>query len=340
MPSVLVTHSETHPVRIERFRQRLDHPVETLELPAGGLESNPELDRRLADALADHDALFLRPGRVTRELLEATDLEIVAVHGSGYDHVDIRAATDEGVVVTHNPEGPGPSVVEHTLGFAFSLLREFRARDDAVAEGDWSAVRHEVTELGRTTVGVVGQGTIGFEVARKMRDFGADVLACDPYVTGEKTSSIYPRVSREQVEKAGIDLVDLPTLFERADLVTVHTPLTEDTRGLVGEAELERLGRGYLINTSRGPVVDEEALLAAVTDGPLRGAALDVMEEEPPAPSNPLLGVDDVLITPHVAGVSEGYLERAADRAADKVGAVFAGERPERVVNPEVFEAE
>ncbi|MFB6170677.1 MAG: NAD(P)-dependent oxidoreductase [Haloarculaceae archaeon] len=337
MPSALVTHSETHPVRIERFRRRLGHPVETLELPPGGLESNAEVDRRLAEALADHDALFLRPGRVTRELLDATDLDVVAVHGSGYDHVDVEAATEAGVVVTHNPEGPGPAVVEHTLGFAVALLREFAARDDAVGRGDWSAARHEVTELGRTTVGVVGQGTIGFEVARRMREFGAEVLACDPYVTGERTSNIYPRVSRQQVEDEGVELVARDDLFERADLVTVHTPLTDDTRGLVGAAELDALGAGYLVNTSRGPVVDEDALYAAVTDGQLRGAALDVMREEPPAPDNPLLGLDDVLITPHVAGVSEGYLERAADLAAEKVGAVFAGERPERMVNPEVW---
>lgn len=338
MQSVLVTHSESHSVRTDRFADGLACPVETVELDAGGLEAGSDVEDVLIEALAGHDALFLRPGAATRRVVEATDLELIAVHGSGYDHVDVEAATEHGVVVTHNPEAPGPSVVEHTIGFVISLLREFRSRDDAVASGDWSKARHEVAELGRSTIGVVGLGTIGFEVARRVADFGADVVATDPYVTGDRQSTIYPRVSRERVERTGIELAPLDATFERADLVTLHTPLTDETRELVDADRLQLLEDGYLVNTARGPVVDEDALVDAVASGTLRGAALDVMEAEPPSPDNPLLDLEEVIVTPHVAGVSEGYLERAADLAADKIETAFAGDRPEKVVNPAVFE--
>jgi len=148
--------------------------------------------------------------------------------------------------------------------------------------------------------------------------FDATVVGYDPYVAGEKTSKIYPRHDRETVEDAGIELASLAGTFERADAVTVHVPLSEETRHLVGGEELDLLEGGCLVNTSRGPVVDESALYDAITNDEIHAAAVDVMEEEPPEDS-PLLGLDDVIITPHAAWYSEQSKEELQRKAAEEV---------------------
>ncbi|MFB6303979.1 MAG: NAD(P)-dependent oxidoreductase [Haloferacaceae archaeon] len=337
MARVTVTYSETHPVRVDRVRDGLEgHDVRAVELPPGNTSATNDAFRAAA---VESDALIVRPGNVSGDLLaSADDLRIVAVHGSGYDHVDVAAATDRGVVVTHSPEAVAPSVVEHALGATVALLRDWPATMERTAAGEWNAARTEVKEVGERTVGVVGLGTIGFRVARAVdAAFGADVVGYDPYVTGEREGDIYPRHHRSTVEDAGVELVGFHDLFERSDVVTLHVPLTDETRGMVDADALSRLD-GYLVNTARGEVVDESALLDALESGGVAGAALDVRAEEPPADDDPLAGRDDVLATPHLAGVSDGYLRRAADRAAEKVGDVLAGERPAFVVNPAVFD--
>ncbi|MFB6156662.1 MAG: NAD(P)-dependent oxidoreductase [Haloferacaceae archaeon] len=337
MARVTVTHSESHPVEIDRIRAALDdHDVRAVELPSGNTAATNDAFRA---AVAESDALVVRPGDVTRETLaSAADLRVVAVHGSGYDHVDVQAATERGVVVTHSPEAVAPSVIEHALGAMVALLRDWPATMARTAAGEWNAAREEVAEVGERTVGVVGLGTIGFRVARAVdAAFGADVVGHDPYVTGEREGDIYPRHDRATVEDAGVDLLGLGDLFERSDLVTLHVPLTDETRGMVDADALSRLD-GYLVNTARGEVVDEDDLLDALETGGVESAALDVRAEEPPADDDPLAGRPDVLATPHLAGVSDGYLRRAADRAAEKVATVLDGGRPAFVVNPAVFD--
>ena len=156
---------------------------------------------------------------------------------------------------------------------------------------------------------------------------------------GQRESSIYPRTSAEETREIGIELLELETLLDRADIVTIHTPLTAETEGLIGESELRRLTDSYLVNTARGGVIDEEALIRAVEADQLAGVALDVLATEPPDSDNPLLRSPDVLVTPHTAGTSEGYLKRAAEQSAAKVGTVLRGGRPETTVNPQVFDA-
>ncbi|MFB6301228.1 MAG: NAD(P)-dependent oxidoreductase [Halobacteriales archaeon] len=336
MVRVLVTHSDTHPVLIDRFASGLDDDVEVIphSLPSGGIYVGdpPEL----IDALADCDGLFMRPGNITAEVIAGTDLDIIAVHGSGYDHVDTAAASDHGVFVTHNPEAPAPGVVEHVFGMIVTMLRELPDRMALTAEGRWPEARSMVGELGQQTVGVLGLGTIGFAVAKRAREaFGATVLGYDPYVTGDRTDPIYPRHDQATVEGKGIELTGFQSLLDRADIVTLHVPKTAETTGMIGTAELDRLTDSYLINTSRGGIVDEPALLASVKREQLAGVALDVMATEPPDPDDPLLGHPDVYVTPHIASVTQGYLERAADKGATKIQAVLDGRRPEYLVNPD-----
>jgi D-3-phosphoglycerate dehydrogenase len=338
MRRLLVTYSESHGRPMDRVRELFDDfEVRELEVPAGGLDV--EATDALREALDGCEACLLRPGRLTDEVLAAAEtLQVVALTGSGVDHIDLEAATSHGVVVANSPGGPGPSVVEHTFGLTFALLRNVVANDRLVRAGEWDRARSPVEEFRGQTLGVVGVGTIGLEVARTAADrFGADVVGYDPYVTGEHDHPVFPRHDRATVEAAGVELVDKLSLFERATVATLHTPLTEETERLVGTTELEALGDGYLVNTGRGGVVDETALRAALVDGQLAGAALDVFPDEPPAPDDPLLDAPNLLASPHVAGVSDRTQERGLRLAADAIRAVLADDRPDTVVNPAVY---
>lgn len=340
MHSVLVTTSRSRSVRVDIVRETLpsEWTVDTYEIEEDGLEAGSGAE--LGAAADGYDAILLRPGCITDQVLKtAPSVRIVAVHGSGYDRVDVDAATDHGVVITHSPGAPGPAVVEHAICMIMMLLRNVTQLHEQTTAGEWDAAKNTGTELSLRTVGVVGLGTIGLEAAQRIREFDASVIAYDPYVSRELTdSNIYPRSSRADVEELGIELVGRDEVFERADVVTLHPPLTDRTRKMVGERELDALAGGYLVNTGRGGLVDEDALAAAVEAGTLQGVALDVLTEEPPDPSNPLLTSPDVIVTPHVAGVTDGYFVRGARLNAEKIRTFLNGGRPETIVNPSVYE--
>lgn len=340
MARVLVTHSDSHPMRLDLIREELDDcDVEGFEVPTGGLQQ--DVTDELIDALEGVEVLILRPGLMSEAVIEAAeDLQIIALLGSGYDHIDVPAATRHGVVVIHSPENPGPSVAEHTIGFIFSLLRDLPDLYEKTSDGRWAEARETtIVELSGITIGIAGLGVIGFDVARALTEaFDATVIAYDPFVAGEHESNIYPRYDRNVVEEAGVELTNKAALFERSDLVSVHTPLTEETEGFVSHAELNALEGGYLVNTSRGGTVDEAALIEAVETGKLEGVALDVMEEEPPNSDNPLLDAEEVWITPHLAGLGNRLHERGVRNLGPKIKTALAGDRPKFVVNPEVYE--
>lgn len=337
MPDIVVIDSESRQIDFETFSRELDgFSADRISLDEGHI--NVPIDETYD--LTPYRGIYLRVGQVTEDVLaRAENLEIVSTCGSGYDHVDVEAATQRNVLVTHTPEAPAPGAIEHTFGFIFSLLSELPEMFSRTRNGNWGEGQTVVNELHDRTIGVVGLGTIGFEVAKIARmSFNANVVAYDPYVTGtaESASNIYPRVQRAEVESHGITLVDKRELFEEASIVTLHVPLTESTRKMVSTRELEALGEGYLVNISRGSVVDEQALHAAIKGGQLKGAALDVLESEPPNPSNPLLHHPDVLVSPHIAGGKEGYTKRSAEINADRIATTLRGNWPAQVVNPEV----
>ncbi len=336
MPRALVAYTAAHPVDLDRFRDAFDGQVETVEMPMGDYEAQADA---VIDALDGHDAAFVRSGYLPARVFEAApDIRAISLHGSGYDHVDLDAATDHGVLVTHNPEGPGPAVLEHTITFMITLLRDLPRRFEQTASGNWNGARAVLPELGRRTVGVVGLGTIGYPVATALvESFDATVIGYDPYLAGERESPFWPRYDRAEVETAGIELVGLESLFDRASIVTVHTPLTTETQGMIDDDLLERMDGGFLINVARGGVVDEAALERALDRNDIERAGLDVLADEPPPTDHALVTRSDVYVTPHVAGVTDGYLVRAAEAGARKLNAALAGDRPEYVVNPDVF---
>ncbi|MFB6301359.1 MAG: phosphoglycerate dehydrogenase [Haloferacaceae archaeon] len=305
---------------IERLRDA-GHEVETAyDLP----------DEALLDAVADAHALIVRSGTdVTREVFQAApNLRIVGRAGIGVDNIDIDAATDHGVVVANAPQGNVRAAAEHTVAMAFATARSIPQAHARLKAGEWAKGDYLGTELNGKTLGVVGLGRVGQEVARRLDALGMELVAYDPYIGAERA------------ERLGAELVEFGACLDRADFLTVHTPLTDETAGLISTDELERLGGGYLVNCARGGVVDEPALADAVDRGVLDGAAVDVFADEPVSPDNPLLDVEDVIVTPHLGAATEAAQENVAVSTAEQVLAAFADEPVVNALNaPSVDES-
>jgi D-3-phosphoglycerate dehydrogenase len=274
----------------------------------------------LLEAVADANALIVRSGTdVTREVLDAApELVIVGRAGIGVDNIDIDAATDHGVIVANAPEGNVRAAAEHTVAMAFAAARSIPQAHRRLREGEWAKSDYLGTEVNGKTLGVVGLGRVGQEVARRLDSLGMDLVVYDPYINAERA---------EQFNAELVD--DLADCLDRADFVTVHTPLTPSTEGMIGTEELAHLEGGFLVNCARGGIVDEEALAAALDDT-LAGAALDVFADEPLPADSPLLEHDNVVVTPHLGASTEAAQESVA---VDTAKAVLAAFEDEPVVN-------
>src|SRR2546425_5164061 len=277
----------------------------------------------------DADALVVSFAPVTRGLMSALEgLKTVVRTGVGYDVIDVPAATELGVIVVNIPDLWVREVANHALALLLAWNRKILTMDRQVRAGVWSgAVPGAHTgALHGETVGIVGLGNIGSAFARRVAAFETRVIACDPYVDDSRFAAL------------GVERVSLETLAERSDYVSVHTLLNAETRHLIGEAFFRRMKpTAILINTSRGPVVDEKALARALEEKRLAGAALDVWEQEPPASDHPLLRMDNVIATPHAAYFSSAAVAQVPRRCGEEVARVLTGTRPLNVVNPEVY---
>lgn len=278
-------------------------------------------------------------GRVDTELLDsAPDLEVIIVRGSGYDRVDVDAATAHGVAVVHAAGAAYIPVAEHAIGLMLSLLKWIAAADrHAHATGTQRSNIETFTTYGGMpsvlwgkTIGIVGFGFIGRELARKcIHGFDMDVLAFDPF---------YDPL---EAERQGVRLcADLDEMLPQCDIVSVNAPLVEATRGIIGKAQLAAMKpTALLINAARGGLVDTEALVEALAGGVIAGAGLDVTEPEPLPDGHPLLGMDNVVLTPHIGGVATEFMGKMA---LSTIGAgldVLSGRRPIHLVNPEAWPA-
>src|SRR6056297_933442 len=237
----------------------------------------------LLDAVKDANGLIVRSGtEVTDEVFDAADdLVIVGRAGIGVDNIDIDAATEHGVIVANAPQGNVRAAAEHTVAMAFATARSIPQAHERLTNGEWAKGEFLGTELNGKTLGIVGLGRVGQEVAKRLGSLGMNLVAFDPYI------------SEERAEQIGAELVDLDACLDRADFLTVHVPLTDETENMISDEELAQLEGGYLVNCARGGVVDEEALAEAVEEGVLAGAAVDVFADEPVSPDNPLLDVED-----------------------------------------------
>jgi D-3-phosphoglycerate dehydrogenase len=280
---------------------------------ASGLETDyrPEIGPDdLRRILPEYDGLIIRSGtKVTADLLSvASRLRVVGRAGIGVDNVDLAAATERGVIVMNTPEGNAVTTAEHAISLLTSLARRIPQATASMRAGRWEKSKFSGMELFDRVLGVIGLGNIGSIVADRARGLRMRVIAFDPVV------------SDERAQRLGVELVSLDELFHRADAISLHVPLTKDTRGMIGRAAFEKMKPGVLvINAARGGIVDEAALLEALQSGRCGGAALDVFEQEPPPADHPLLQRDDVVLTPHLGAATEQAQLNVARAIAEQV---------------------
>ena len=296
---------------------RRSHEVDVRELDADGL----------LRAIPAYDALIVR-GRtkVTKDVVaRGTHLKVVGRAGVGLDNVDVEAATARKIAVVNAPTSSTVSVAELAIGHMVSLLRHLPEADRSVKAGRWEKGKLEGRELFGKTLGLLGSGRIGAEVAKRAQAFGMPVIAYDPYL------------SPATADRLGIRLVEKERLFREADVLSIHAALTPETRGLVGMRELASMKRdAILVNCARGEIIDESALAEALRSGTIAGAALDVFGKEPPVGS-PLMGAPNVVFTPHLGASTVEAQGRAGAIVAEQVMKVLAGQVPEFLANPAVY---
>lgn len=298
-----------------RLFERAFDDVRFAETPASGEEIGSRVD--------DADVLLTHYATVPAAAMAATGCSVVARYATGVDGIDVEAATERGVAVTNVPTYCDEEVGEHVLAMALSLLRSLPEGDARTAAGDWDWRALRPRTARECTFGCFAFGRKAAAAADRADAVGFDVIAHDPYVPDADLRS------------AGVDPVGFEELLAESDVLSLHAPLTEETEGRFDAAALDRLPDGaVLINTARGGLVDEAALLDALETGPLAGAGLDVLATEPPRRDNPLLDREDTIVTPHAAWYSEGALERVRERGTGNAIAALRGEAVEGVVNP------
>lgn len=257
----------------------------------------------LIACIGQYDALLIRSGtKVTEEVLAAADnLKVVGRAGVGVDNVDIAAASRKGVVVMNTPGGNTITTAEHTLSLLTSLSRHIPVADNSLRQGKWDRKSFKGVELVDKVLGIIGLGRIGKEIAVRAQGMGMRVIAFDPMI------------SQEEAQKLGVEIFDLSEIYPQADFITVHTPLTDQTRHLINKQTIGLMKKGvYLINCARGGIIDEQALAEAIQSGHVAGAALDVFEQEPPSADNPLIGLKEVVCTPHLGASTAEAQEKVA----------------------------
>jgi D-3-phosphoglycerate dehydrogenase len=272
-----------------------------------------------------YDALVVRSQtRVDEELLKAAapSLSVVGVASVGTDRIDLAAATAAGVMVVNAPTGNTIAAAEHTLALMLAMLRRIPAADASIRREEWERASFTGAELRGKVLGIIGLGKIGKQVARRALAFDMKVMAYDPYLTAEQAS------------EAGARLVGLPELLLAADVITVHTPLTQQTRGMIGTAQLEAMKPGvHLLNVARGGIIDEPALAGALASGHVAGAAIDVFSTEPMAPDNRLRSAPNTVLTPHLGASTAEAQARVGLEMAEQVAMALSGVTPPYAVN-------
>ncbi len=291
---------------------------------AGDVDVNTGLAAdTLIGIIGNYDALVVRSEtKVTRPVIEAaTRMQVIGRAGVGVDNIDLDAATERGVIVVNAPQGNTIAAAEHTLALLMALARHVPQADASMRSGKWDRKNYLGTEIRGKTLGIVGLGKIGSEVARRAVAMEMRVLAHDPFVPAERVRAL------------GVESVDFEQLIMLSDFITVHPPLTASTQGMIGEAEMARMKDGIrLINVARGGIIDEAALVAAVASGKVAGAAIDVFTAEPPR-DNPLIGDPRIIVTPHLGASTAEAQERVAVDVAEQIVEVLAGKPARYAVN-------
>ena len=278
----------------------------------------------LLDIIPAYDALMVRSAsKVTAEVIErAKNLKIIGRAGVGVDNIDIPAATAKGIIVINSPGGNTIAATEHTMAMMLALARNIPIANETMQKGEWNRKKYVGVELRGKTLGVIGMGRIGSGVAKRAMAFDMNVIAYDPYINEERAKAL------------GVTVGSFDDVIEKSDFITVHMPLTKDTRGMISMAEMKRMKKGVrLVNCARGGIIVEEDLAQAVKDGIVRGAAIDVFMSEPVDANHPLVGVPGIILTPHLgASTVEAQIGVSVD-VAEGIGAALSGEPVMTAVN-------
>ncbi len=306
----------------EAFKVLEDPAVEWEFLP----EKDPEVPPEYA---ATYDAICLMSAKITRKTLSGVNRKtrLIARFGVGYDSVDVPACTEQGVLLTISPDGVRRPVAASVIGFVLALAHRMFLKDRLTREGRWAEKGNYLGGglMGRT-LGVIGVGNIGKEIFRLAQPFGMKLLGCDPNVPQSALTSL------------GVAMVDKDTLLRQSDYVSVNTLLDEKTKGLIGAREFALMKPGaYFINTARGPVVVETALIDALKNNRIAGAAIDVFEQEPVAPDNPLLKMDNVILAPHAICHTDECMSLLGQSAFKAAVDLAHGRKPHLIVNTDAL---
>lgn len=286
----------------------------------------------LAVEAKDADIIMVVYAKITERIINsATKLKGIVRYGIGVDNIDLKAASKRRIPVANVPDYCIGTVADHAFAILLTLNRKLLLADNIMRSGNWGAWTSPSpklmgVDLEGKTLGLIGIGKIGSAVAARAKGFGMKVIAYDPYIP------------KEAAEKLGIDLVNLETLLKNADFISIHSPLTNETRGMIGEKELKLMKKtAYIINTARGPIIQEEALYKALKNGWIAGAGLDVYAKEPPDKDNPLFKLENVVLTPHIAYYTQEAIWRLEMTAVEEAIRILQGQLPKNLVNKEAF---
>ncbi|MBR2557570.1 MAG: phosphoglycerate dehydrogenase [Methanobrevibacter sp.] len=278
----------------------------------------------LANTIHEYHGIVVRSRtKLTADIIEKADnMKIIARAGVGVDNIDLDAATEKGIMVVNSPESTSITVAEHTMGLLLTMARKLSIADKSVKEGKWEKKKFMGVELRNKTLGVIGMGRIGSQVVNRCKAFEMDAMAYDPYLP------------EEVAKQMGVELTDLDTVLKNADFITIHVPLTPETKHLISTEQFEIMkDTAFITNCARGGIIDEEALYDALANDKIGGAALDVYEQEPPAEDSKLFELDNIILTPHIAASTKEAQRDAAIIVADEIIDLFKGGTPQNVLN-------
>ncbi|MFA4992506.1 MAG: phosphoglycerate dehydrogenase [Candidatus Omnitrophota bacterium] len=285
----------------------------------------------LKEVIKDYDGLVVRSAtKVTKDVIQAAKkLKVIGRAGVGLDNVDLEAATQKGIIVMNTPAGNTISTAEHTFSMILSLSRNIPQANASTKKGEWKRSKFMGVEVYGKTLGIVGFGRIGSEVAKRALSFGMKILAYDPFLSAEVAESI------------GVEIAELKKVLQESDYITVHTPLTDETRHMISDKEFALMRKGVrIINCARGGIIDEVALVKALKEQKVAGAAMDVFESEPLSAENELLKLDNVIITPHLGASTEEAQVNVAIEVAEIVRDALLGRGIRNAANYPCLEAE
>lgn len=298
--------------------------IDNLKEVADVVEDTSITREELLNTISEYDGIVVRSRtKLDKEIIDRADnLKIIARAGVGVDNIDLDAATEKGVLVVNSPESTSITVAEHTMGLLLSLARKLSIADKSVKEGKWEKKKFMGTELRNKTIGVIGMGRIGSQVVNRCKAFEMDAIVYDPYLP------------KEAANQMGVVLTDLESVLKNADFITIHVPLTPETKHLISDHEFEIMKDGaFIANCSRGGIIDEDALYRALSGNMIGGAALDVYEVEPPVSDSKLFELDNVILTPHIAASTREAQRDAAIIVADEIIELAKGGTPQNVLN-------